>query len=345
MGFSEDKKAQIKHYLLEKIKEEQPSAVKRTADVFGITPASVYKYLKSLEDNGVIEKIKRNEYRLISKTTVTVLRRSAGELQSETRVYDRYIFPLLRTLPKNVQGIWDYLCGEMINNVIDHAEAETLEIGITQNALETTVRLSDNGVGIFEKIKNHFSFESVDEAVGELFKGKMTTDETRHSGEGIFFSSRLADTFVILSSERVFTHNRFEGDSLDRITEKIRSESAHADRGTTVYMTLANDSQKHAKDVFDLYADVDGGFTRTCIPLADYFESAPVSRSQAKRLLTRLDRFREVELDFSGLEWMGQSFAHELFVVFAKAHPEITLKPVHMNADVKKMYTHVTSGT
>lgn len=339
MGFSEEKKAQIRHYLLEKIAEQRASVVKRTAEAFGITPASVYKYLEALEKDGVIKKIKRGEYRLTQIRSAAVLRRSDGELESETRICDKYIEPFLTDLPRNVQGIWEYLCGEMINNVIDHSEAETLEIELTKDALITGIRLTDDGVGIFEKIKAYFALESTDEAVAELFKGKLTTDAARHSGEGVFFSSRLADTFMIVSSGRVFTHHRFAEDEL----QKIAAQNGEK-RGTTVYMTLSNDSKKRAKDVFDLYADVDGGFTKTRIPLRNYFESAPVSRSQAKRLVSRLDRFLEAELDFEGVEWMGQGFAHELFVVFANAHPETRLIPLNMNEDVRKMYVHVTAS-
>ena len=62
---------------------------------------------------------------------------------------------------------------------------------------------------------------------------------------------------------------------------------------------------------------------------------------QTKRLCSRLDRFREVELDFTGLDWIGQGFAHQVFVVFQNAHPEIKLIPLNMNADVEKMYRRV----
>ena len=345
MSFSDEKKEQIKHYLLEKLREGQSSAVKRTAEAFGVTPSTVYKYLDALENAGTVQKLKRGEYRLTSKESVFVLHRSAGEIISEGSIYERYIWPFLQELPRNVQGIWDYLCGEMLNNVIDHSEAETLEITVITDALQTTVRLTDDGVGIFKKISAYFGLESIDDAIGELFKGKLTTDAKHHSGEGIFFSSRLADTFMIFSSGRVFTHNRFAGDSLQNAAARAFYEEINSDKGTTVFMTLANDSKKRAKDIFDLYADVDGGFTKTRIPLKAYFESAPVSRSQAKRLLTGLDRFREVELDFDGLEWMGQGFAHELFAVFADSHPEIRLLPLNMNDDVRRMYTHVTAQT
>ncbi|MBQ6421232.1 MAG: STAS-like domain-containing protein [Clostridia bacterium] len=73
-----------------------------------------------------------------------------------------------------------------------------------------------------------------------------------------------------------------------------------------------------------------------------YFESAPVSRSQAKRLCARLEGFREVSLDFADVEWIGQGFADQVFRVFQNENPEIRLLPLNMNRDVGRMYYHVT---
>ena len=149
---------------------------------------------------------------------------------------------------------------------------------------------------------------------------------------------------MIQSDGHVFTHERFEGDAFRELLHAEKLEEDYAAKGTTVYMTLANDSQKSAKDVFDRFADVDSGFTRTRIPLNNYFERAPVSRSQAKSLCSRLEQFEEVELDFDGLDWMGQGFAHQLFVVFRNEHPDVRLIPVNMSDDVRKMYRHVVKG-
>jgi hypothetical protein len=203
---------------------------------------------------------------------------------------------------------------------------------LIQGYLNTCVQIVDDGVGIFEKIRSFLGLTDLEEAVGELFKGKLTTDSAHHSGEGIFFSSRLADEFVIFSSGLVFTHYRFEN---DKLLNELPTN------GTVVRMTLSNFSKKQAKDVFDQYADSDSGFSKTQIPLQQYFESNPVSRSQAKRLCSRLDRFKEVILDFTGLDWIGQGFAHQLFVVFQNEHPDIRLLPMGMTEDVEKMIRHV----
>ena len=71
------------------------------------------------------------------------------------------------------------------------------------------------------------------------------------------------------------------------------------------------------------------------------FGSTPISRSQAKRLCDGLEKFEEIILDFSDIAWMGQGFAHQIFVVFANANPEIVINPINMNENVTKMYNHV----
>lgn len=82
----------------------------------------------------------------------------------------------------------------------------------------------------------------------------------------------------------------------------------------------------------------------TYISLKDYFDRNPVSRFQAKLICSKLECYKEVELDFDGLEWIGQGFAHQLFVVFTKNHPDIKLTPFNLSDEVLKMYNHVVSN-
>ena len=62
-----------------------------------------------------------------------------------------------------------------------------------------------------------------------------------------------------------------------------------------------------------------------------------VSRSQAKRVLARLPRFKEVLLDFEGVEAIGPAFADQIFRVFAAEHGDVHLSPVRANEQVKQM--------
>lgn len=62
-----------------------------------------------------------------------------------------------------------------------------------------------------------------------------------------------------------------------------------------------------------------------------------VSRSEAKRLLSNLDRFREVVLDFAGVKEVGQGFADEVFRVWPADHPDVQIRPVNMEPAVEFM--------
>ena len=87
--------------------------------------------------------------------------------------------------------------------------------------------------------------------------------------------------------------------------------------------------------------------TVTDIPLqlAEYGTDLLISRSQAKRILARLELFEEVFLDFSGVEEIGQAFADEIFRVYATAHPGVKLTPIHANDNVTRMIRRAIAGT
>ena len=76
--------------------------------------------------------------------------------------------------------------------------------------------------------------------------------------------------------------------------------------------------------------------TRTIIRLCTH-ASAFVSRAEAKRLLHGLEKFREVVLDFAGVDMVGQGFVDEVFRVWHRAHPETSLLPVDMLEPVEFM--------
>lgn len=334
MRFDKDKKRRIILYLLEKISQRTENPSQIVAETFEINRNTVHTYINELVDQNVIKRSKRGMYELIENTFHYTFTKEKNEIKNETLIYNRTLKKHIEDLPSNVQEIWEYSFSEMVNNVIDHSGTETLFISIVRDYLKTSVLISDNGIGIFKKIKDYFNLSSLDEAICELFKGKLTTDKENHSGEGIFFSSKLMDDFAIISSDKIFTADKFDSSNILSIPEMY-------DKGTVVIMELSNYTHKRSKEVFDKYSDIDGGFTKTKIPLKNIFDGSPVSRSQAKRVLNSLEKFEEIILDFDGIEWMGQGFAHQIFVVFKNKQPDINIIPVNMNEDVTKMYNHV----
>ena len=336
MRFTAEKKRKVELYILEKILQKDPTLTSSVAEALDLNQATVHSYVNDLLDRGIIKRVKRGAYELNDQEHWYHLERTDGSLVFDDLVYSEYVEKHLSSLPENVKRIWNYAFSEMINNVIDHSESESADILVRQNYLSTTIMIRDYGVGIFGKIKEYFNLSSLDEAVSELFKGKITTDAKNHSGEGIFFTSKMVDTFYIVSDGKVFTNNVYD--------DSITYELGEGKKGTTVIMELSNFSNKTAREVFDLYADVDGGFVKTVLPIKNIFDTDPISRSQAKRLCNRLESYKEVVFDFNGVQWMGQGFAHQVFVVFADRNKGIKLTPINMNEDVERMYKHVFQG-
>jgi hypothetical protein len=104
-------------------------------------------------------------------------------------------------------------------------------------------------------------------------------------------------------------------------------------------MEIGVNSTRKLEDVFSAYEDEDHGFSNTSvsIELARYALDQLVSRSQGKRMMVRLEGFKQVLLDFARVESIGQAFADEVFRVFPSDHPGVRLIPINTNGQVRGM--------
>lgn len=341
MSFTKEKKTAIQNYLLEKIASGDHGIAKKTAEAFDTSPNTVYRYLTELEKNGCIRREGNDRYRLISQQIHFSLLRKKNQLVYEDEIYREYFEEHIRNLPENAVRIWSYGISEMINNVIDHSKAKVMVCDIYTNKMETTIIIHDDGVGIFKHIKEFYEFRSLMEAVQELFKGKLTTDAANHSGEGIFFTSRMMDFFAALSDSLIFTHDNFQ-EAITEIASIPGLENWEQMKGTLIVMSLSNATQKTPAEIFRKFEDEDMNFSKTNIKISHLFGSFPVSRSQAKRLCRGLEAFSEVTLDFSGVDEIGQGFAHEVFAVYQADHPELKIIAENTNETVDRMLKHVS---
>ncbi len=55
------------------------------------------------------------------------------------------------------------------------------------------------------------------------------------------------------------------------------------------------------------------------------------SRSEGRRLLDGLDEFAEIDVDFAGVQALGQGFVDELLRVWPHEYPGRTINPINMN--------------
>lgn len=332
----------IRHFIVANVQKHPSDIAKVTAARFDITRQAANKHLKRLVAEKVLSergKTRNRTYEL-SPLVESRTRYAITTDLAEDLVWKNDIVPRLGSLPENVRDIWHYGFTEMLNNAIDHSEGSQIDVIIKKTAASTEMILMDDGVGIFRKIQSALALLDERHAILELAKGKLTTDPERHTGEGIFFTSRMFDSFDILSGGVYFSH-KF-GDAEDWILERQGSRP-----GTAVWMKIDNHTSRTTKKVFDKFSSGDDyGFNKTVVPvkLAQYGNDKLISRSQAKRLLARVELFKIVIFDFTDVETIGQAFADEIFRVFANRHPQMELVPVRANSNVKRMIERAKSG-
>jgi anti-sigma regulatory factor (Ser/Thr protein kinase) len=247
----------------------------------------------------------------------------------------------LKDVKQSVVNICQYGFTEMLNNVIDHSESPDAIITYEQNYNQIVMMIVDHGIGVFEKIRHDFNLDDPRAALLELSKGKLTSNPAAHSGEGIFFTSRMFDRFIMFSGELSYQRERQEGDDW-----RIETGNIDSTVGTIVQMHISTDANWTMREVFDRYQGDRDRFRKTHVPikLGQNPGELLVSRSQAKRILARFDNFSEVLLDFSDVSEIGQGFADEIFRVFRNAHPEIKVIGINMSPAVERMVESVQSA-
>lgn len=332
----------IRRFIIRNVSDYPREIVKTTAEKFGMTERAVSTHVNRLCTDQI----------LVATGTTTDRSHRLGILQEWRKTYEVVpnlsedeawgdAAPVIGWLPENLLGIWNGGFTEMFNNAVDHSAGTRISVEIRRTAINTELALYDDGVGIFKKIQLALNLEDERHAILQLSKGKLTTDPKKHSGLGIFFTSRMFDSFDILSGGLFFTRES------NRQTDWLMQRDQFKN-GTGVWMKIDNESTRSAQEIYNQYAgpEHDYAFAKTVVPvrLAQYSGDRLVSRSRAKMVLAGLDKFQIVYFNFKDVETIGQSFADEIFRVFANEHPEMQIESIHANPQVEQMIRLAKNG-
>ena len=243
------------------------------------------------------------------------------------------------TLPAHVNRMVQHSFCELLNNAIDHSGGTHVTVSLRQTAGHAQLLVSDDGRGVFDQIAQTFAIASPQAAMLELSKGKLTSQPQRHSGQGLFFTSKLADVFDLHANAVAFQQRSWDA----RGWRPQQRTLQHA--GTSVYASFALDTPRTLDAVRQAYsADGAGmGFERTVVPLRLITSDTTglESRAQARRAGSRLSEFCRAEVDFDGVPHVGHAFADELFRVLKREQPALELVPVNMSPAVAAMVDSV----
>src|SRR3989344_4788133 len=205
----------IPKLILNKAKKKGKITVAEAVKVTGFSRAYIFRFFQELAENGRLVKVghaNRSHYVLpeaksIKKAKQGILKFS--RVLDNKNLHEEEIFNLIKKetgiferIGGNVVHIIEYAFTEMLNNAIEHSGSGKIKVVMKREGDIIKFEVVDWGVGIFEKLIHSRHLKDADEAIQDLLKGKQTTDPEAHSGEGIFFTRRIADTLLIRSSAK-----------------------------------------------------------------------------------------------------------------------------------------------
>jgi len=318
----------------------------RSADIVrktGFSRAYVNRFFRDLREEGVLTLVgKANRARYIPtveklvreeiESTRSIRRILRNEALQEDRIFSdiEKKTGIMFDLDENVHRILNYAFTEMLNNAIVHSGSDVIRVEMERRKTSIYFEVRDWGIGIYRNIMKKNSLDRIIDAVNDLLKGKQTTMPSKHSGEGIFFTSRVADILTIKSETKKLV--------FDNLMDDIYLRDVKSTDGTRVFFSIGIETSRRLEDVFRKHPDDTFNFTDSKVLVKLYEEGiAYLSRSQARRLVACLEDFRHVILDFRGVDTVGQSFADEVFGVWHRQHPEVRLTPENANENIMFM--------
>ncbi len=339
----------IENLILKKLKENEKIKAADIVKSAGFSRAYINRFFQKLKNEGkiiLVGRANRAFYVLAhdkavsrAKSSILSVRRSLrnknisedfvlGDIKQNSGIF--------LNLPKNVSGIVNYAFTEMLNNAIEHSQSKIIEIQMERTLTDIQFEVRDRGIGIFNNIMKKRKLKNEFEAIQDLLKGKQTTSPKEHTGEGIFFTSKAGDMLTIQGSGKKLIFNN----TLKDIFIKEAKETI----GTKVDFKIALKSKRNLSGVFKEYSDKAFSFAKTETKVSLYkIDTDFISRSQARRIVSGLEKFKKIVLDFKDVDTVGQAFADEVFRVWQKLYPEIKIEYRNANKNIEFMVKHAKS--
>ncbi|KKT58772.1 hypothetical protein A3I36_00345 [Candidatus Giovannonibacteria bacterium RIFCSPLOWO2_02_FULL_45_28] len=338
----------VKHFILKKLAKAGRVRTSDVASETGFSRAYISRFLQELQNEGKILRIGRaNQARYVFAHGTEIVAEKRKILRahrilknknlSEDAVLDeiKRESGIFLKLPKNISDILDYAFTEMLNNAIEHSRSKSIEISARREPDFIGFDVVDRGVGIFNNLMRKKRLKSELEAIQDLLKGKQTTAPRQHTGEGVFFTSKVADILTFKSSNKKLIFDNIASDVFVKDIKNVK--------GTRVSFFIKIKSKRDLAKVFREFSgdSFEFGKTRVIVTLYKMGESY-ISRSQARRVLSGLDKFHEIILNFNGVETVGQAFTDEVFRVWQAHHPRIKIKYENANDNIVFMIKRAT---
>ncbi|OGH84185.1 MAG: hypothetical protein A2261_00140 [Candidatus Magasanikbacteria bacterium RIFOXYA2_FULL_44_8] len=309
----------------------------------GFSRTYINRFLNELENEGAIialGKTRQTVYVFSDQKDIDVARRQINNFLrkfdskglDEERIFQQIDKEtgIFMELKENIHSVLHYAFTEMLNNAIDHAYSKHITVAAHRFPSRVWFSIIDTGVGVFNSVQKKFDLPNTTDTIGLLIKGKQTTDPKRHTGQGIFFTSKMADAFNLLSSNK---NLRYVKKLDDYFIDDHKTKP-----GTMVSFSISTTSDTDATKIFAQYTNNEFGFDKTKVIVKLYKnKEGLLSRSEARRIMFGLEKFSEIIFDFKDVPVIGQGFADEIFRVWQNNFPDKKIQHINANENVEAM--------
>lgn len=319
----------------------------KTADIVaktGFSRAYVNRFLTELKREGVVVQLGRANQARYVRARKDIIEHAQKKLRAKIitltgkTIDEAAVLARLKQetgifmgMSENVRHIVDYAFTEMLNNALEHARSKHIRVSMRRTASAAVFEVRDLGIGVFNNVMIQRKLPDELASIQDILKGKQTTAPRTHSGQGIFFTSKMVDVFVLQSGHKEVVINNLIPDIFVRDRALLH--------GTRVTCTIGLQSKRTARAVFDEYTDQKTlEFTKTRV-VVKLFELGVdfISRSEAKRIVAGLEKFKTIILDFKDVDTVGQGFADEIFRVWHSRYPDKKITATNANENIAFM--------
>ncbi|HEV8031496.1 MAG TPA: hypothetical protein VGP42_10810, partial [Stellaceae bacterium] len=256
----------VRDFILRNVRAHPVDIAAFSARECGLSRVAISGYLRRLTQEGLLSAKGNTKARRYGEVPLAhvVFKNQLFQGILEDAVWRFRVLPKINGLTQNIVDICQYGFTEIYNNAIDHSASPIATVSFNQTYSFVTLLIMDQGVGIFHKIQNDFRLDDPRQALLELSKGRLTSDQKNHSGQGIFFTSRMFEEFSIRSGELFYRRVRKTDNDWLIESEALKTSQ----QGTWVSMTISTNAPWTTREIFDRYQVDPVGFTKTHVPIA-----------------------------------------------------------------------------
>jgi hypothetical protein len=277
---------------------------------FGITRQSAHAHLRALETEGFLEAAGRTRSRRYAPRQLEQRRLNLplAMKPDPEEVWRDLLAPRLGPLPAASAEVLRYCVLGLMENAIRHSGGQGLLLAFARQGGHLDLLLRDDGCGLFRKVHEDLGLEDPDQAPLELAKGG--------AGPSLLLAARAAGAFALTANGlRLERRPAREGWALS---------AAPARPGTALELSLPLVGGRALAAVRAEHRAPGGeDFSRTRVPveLLPGATGGLAGSAQAVRLMARLERYREVWLDWRGVPVLDAEAAAYIHREWPAAHP------------------------